>query len=236
MKKKNKIILVVSIIAVLALVTINIVTTVKENAIKKEVIDKYISEVEELFRNHGINDAEINVKFIETHTSERNFKIDIYGVEVNSNQYSELLSGERRYISEKFEDLDFRKNGMMITPRHQKIISNGKEYEYINPDYLQQQTTNINYSYNLEPTDEEKGMAWAIAKDEVKKKLKSPSTAKFPFSYNGQSIKKSTGDKYQIISYVDAENSLGATVRVNFIVEFEVSGNTYKVINVTLLE
>lgn len=98
-------------------------------------------------------------------------------------------------------------------------------------------SNNSTQSYTTEPTDEEKGVAWAIAKDEVKKKLKSPSTAKFPFSYNGQSIKKSFDDKYQIISYVDAENSLGATVRVNFIVEFEVSGEeTYKVINVTLLE
>lgn len=216
--------------------TISVINNNKEKAIKKEVIDKYISEVEELFSSHGITDAEINVKFIETHISERKFKIDIYGVEVNSSQYSELQSGERRYIAEEFEDLNFKKNGMMVTPTHQKIISNGKEYDYYDSNFSQQQTTNINSSYNLSTNDEEKGMAWAIAKSEVKKKLKSPSTAKFPFSYNGQSIKKSTGDKYQIISYVDAENSLGATVRVNFIVEFEVSGDTYKVINITLLE
>lgn len=235
MKKRDKVILLVSMILILTLITISVINNNKEKAIKKEVIDKYISKVEELFSSYGINDAEINVKFIGTHTTERKYKIDKYGVEVNSSQYSELMSGERRYLAEKFEELDFPLGiGMIITPTHQKIISKGKEYEFT--DTAWNQTTNINSGYNLSTNDEEKGMAWAIAKDEVKKKLKSPSTAKFPFSYNGQSIKKSTGDKYQIISYVDAENSLGATVRVNFIVEFEVSGDTYKAINVTLLE
>lgn len=238
MKKRYKTIILVSIILILTLIIIAVINYNKENTKKKQIIDNYISKVIVLFNSKGIDDVEVDVKYLKTNTDRRyKIKVDIYGVEVKSNKYSELTSGDRRYLAEEFEELDFPLgNGMMITPTHQKIISKGKEYEFTET-YSNQQTTNTTSSYNKEPTDEEKGMAWAIAKSEVKKKLKSPSTAKFPFSYNGQHIKKSYDNKYQVISYVDAENSLGATIRVNFIVEFEVSGaETYKVINVTLLE
>ncbi len=71
---------------------------------------------------------------------------------------------------------------------------------------------------------------WTIAKDEVKKRLKSPSTAKFPFAANseGVSITKS-GDYVTVNAYVDAQNSFGAMLRSNFVVRIRLDGTKYSV-------
>ena len=58
-----------------------------------------------------------------------------------------------------------------------------------------------------------------IAKDFVKQNLKSPSTAKFPssdFSYSNPEVDSRT---ITIKSYVDAENSFGATSRKEYYVK-----------------
>ena len=90
-------------------------------------------------------------------------------------------------------------------------------------------------SYTQTPTDDEMGFAWAAAKQEVKGKLKAPSTAKFP-TYNDATIKKN-GKKFKVVGYVDAENSYGAKLRVTFTVEFEKTGEeSYIPISVILDE
>lgn len=75
-------------------------------------------------------------------------------------------------------------------------------------------------------SDDEKGTCWALAKDVVKQNLKSPSSAKFPFSYvsEGVSITKS-GNTYTVQAWVDAENSFGANLRSNFTVTMEKRGS-----------
>ena len=81
-------------------------------------------------------------------------------------------------------------------------------------------------SASAEPVaDDEKGACWALAEDVVKANLKSPSSAKFPFSYgsDGVSMTKS-GNLYTVSAWVDAENSYGAELRSDFTVTMTKSG------------
>lgn len=113
---------------------------------------------------------------------------------------------------------------------------------YVNGDYEpfaspSENTTESKPSEGYDPTEDEKAFAWGIAKKAVLGKLKSPSTAQFPFSYLGQDIKKSTGNTFNVNSYVEAENSLGAKIRANFTVTFQRTGdNTADIIDVSIDE
>jgi|GEM_PF-1245091 hypothetical protein len=65
---------------------------------------------------------------------------------------------------------------------------------------------------------------YEFAKEIVKENLKSPKSAKFP-SYVLSSDKinmQRNGDYVAVQSYVDAENSFGASIRSNFVVEFKI--------------
>lgn len=74
--------------------------------------------------------------------------------------------------------------------------------------------------------DDELGTCWALAKDVVKANLKSPSSAKFPFSYGSDGVSiTNSGNIYTVQAWVDAENSFGANLRSNFIVTMEKSGS-----------
>lgn len=67
--------------------------------------------------------------------------------------------------------------------------------------------------------------AYLGAQQTVKKMLKAPSTAKFPYpSDSDVSIKKLAEDKYFISSYVDSENSFGAMIRNTFTVTITLQG------------
>lgn len=57
--------------------------------------------------------------------------------------------------------------------------------------------------------------AWAYMQQFVKKRLKSPSTADFPFGGH-RDVKPLGDDRYLVESYVDSQNSFGARVRTNF--------------------
>ena len=69
-----------------------------------------------------------------------------------------------------------------------------------------------------------KFLAYNYAKDFVKENLKSPSTAEFPgVSEKDRHTTSLGGGKYKIVSWVDSQNSFGATIRTNFscIIVFE---------------
>lgn len=94
--------------------------------------------------------------------------------------------------------------------------------------------TNDN-SYDTEPSDDDKAFAWTAAIDTVKRNLKAPSTAKFPFSYYNQDIKKTSYDTFVVNSYVDAQNGFGAMIRSNFSVTIKKTGsNSYTVENLRI--
>ncbi|NHI49037.1 hypothetical protein FDE94_14510 [Clostridium botulinum] len=77
----------------------------------------------------------------------------------------------------------------------------------------------------------------------VKKNLKSPSTAKFPWSFKEYNIQESKSDNkdmviYTVTGYVDAENSFSAKIRNNFIVKMECTKDLskYRVLDVNITE
>ena len=71
-------------------------------------------------------------------------------------------------------------------------------------------------------------MASIQAQEYVKKALKSPSTAKFPglweLSNDGVVAYEKETNRYEIISYVDSQNSFGATIRSNWSVVLKYLG------------
>lgn len=86
-------------------------------------------------------------------------------------------------------------------------------------------------------------MVITIAQEAVKKQLKAPSTAKFPWGSDEYNIKEVASNddgfnEYYISGYVDAENSFGAKIRTRFIVNLELSenGENYKILDVKLDE
>jgi hypothetical protein len=120
---------------------------------------------------------------------------------------------------------------------------NGEKYAY-EDKFKQYPSTapvvsNADYNYNSpkEPSEDNKAYAWTAAIREVKDRLKSPSSAKFPFSYSQQDIKEVSPSTFVVNSYVDAENSFGAKLRVDFMVKIERTGeNTYKLLDIQVYE
>lgn len=61
-------------------------------------------------------------------------------------------------------------------------------------------------------------LAYSVIEEYVEGRLKSPATANFPGVFDGKAghITRLAENSYKIISYVDAQNSFGATIRTNF--------------------
>ena len=72
------------------------------------------------------------------------------------------------------------------------------------------------------------------SQDLVKKKLKSPKSADFPW-YSDSFIKEKS-DTITVTAYVDADNSFGANIRVNYIATIKVKDGKPVSGSVTLLE
>lgn len=81
-------------------------------------------------------------------------------------------------------------------------------------------------------TSDEKVQLKIWAEDHIKTILKSPSTAEFPGSflspYDGWNFSKK-GGKYTVSSYVDSQNSFGATLRSDFTIVYQWDGESRKV-------
>lgn len=62
------------------------------------------------------------------------------------------------------------------------------------------------------------GLARGYSEEFVKARLRSPSTADFPFLENENSFATAVGDcTFVVLSYVDAQNAFGATVRSSYV-------------------
>lgn len=84
-------------------------------------------------------------------------------------------------------------------------------------------------------SDDEKGEVVAIAQKEVKSRLKSPSSAKFPWSFDEYTITKS-GDIFTVNSYVEAKNSYGTLLKIKYIVQFTVTGKDKYIVNNVIID
>ena len=91
---------------------------------------------------------------------------------------------------------------------------------------------------NAWKTEDNKSMAYIMMEDFVKRRLKSPSTAEFPGVFDGKldHVTSLGGQKYRIVSYVDAQNSFGAQMRTKFIGEIQqLSYDQWQLISLNLL-
>ena len=77
--------------------------------------------------------------------------------------------------------------------------------------------------------------AYSYAKDFITPKLKSPSSASFA-SYGEQSnhVTYMGNNEYRINSYVDSQNSFGATIRTKFSCDIKVVGDKVQMHNLVL--
>jgi hypothetical protein len=65
-------------------------------------------------------------------------------------------------------------------------------------------------------------MAYIMMEEFVKKELKAPSSASFPgITESNSHVRYLKNQKYQIVSYVDAQNAFGAKIRTHFRGEIE---------------
>jgi len=100
---------------------------------------------------------------------------------------------------------------------------------------------------SLKPTDEERAQAAAedaridnkglhaatIIQRYVKKNLKAPRTAKFPWFEEASYL----GDgRYQLISYVDAQNTFGALIRTRYYCIVKYDGSDWSIEKFAFLE
>lgn len=92
---------------------------------------------------------------------------------------------------------------------------------------------NNNISNKNHSGSDEYYFACTAAQEEVKQRLKSPSSAKFPVC--SEMNITNTGDKWTIIGYVEAQNSFGAMLKSDFTVKIELLGNNkYSVIYINI--
>ena len=93
------------------------------------------------------------------------------------------------------------------------------EYEREAPEFQEH--------YNELDAPDLMGMASAICQTHVKNRLKSPGTADFPWLPD--TVVRQPRQKYRITSYVDAQNSLGATVRLYYTcdIQYDLAGDEH---------
>ena len=65
-------------------------------------------------------------------------------------------------------------------------------------------------------SDSDKSFAWESATYTMKGLLNNPSTAVFPSSHNGEDIKSTAYNTFEVNSYVNAQNNLGTVIRTYF--------------------
>jgi hypothetical protein len=82
-------------------------------------------------------------------------------------------------------------------------------------------------------------LAFVMSQDFIKRQLKSPSTAKFPYTTDRDvSVTQYVHEgkcAFTVRTYVDAQNSFGAIVRQNFRVDVspdDATGNSWSLINI----
>lgn len=98
-------------------------------------------------------------------------------------------------------------------------------------------SSNNNYSsIDNNISEDRKGELLAIAQSEIKKRLKSPKSADFKWGYDNYTFKTCESTTSGYIGYivggkVSAKNSFNAELENTFAIQFEVSGNKYKVID-----
>lgn len=95
----------------------------------------------------------------------------------------------------------------------------------LNKEQKRKAEANALYEQKIKAEKEFASKAFLIAKNYIKKKIKTPPTAEFPFlDYQSTSISPRI---VEIRSYFDAQNSFGATVRTHYSIKMEQTGDDW---------
>ena len=73
-------------------------------------------------------------------------------------------------------------------------------------------------------TDDEKVIVYSMAQQFVKERLKAPRTAKFPWAADDYQV-TNNGNRYIVVSWVDAQNTFGTLIRTHYVVDMTYLGN-----------
>lgn len=215
--------IILSVVAVIAYICLS----------RSNEIESIKNEMIQIAINNGLKD--VSIEYLG-----KDSEYDFPFISVSSSNFDTLSPQEMFRVSDAFDDAStvvYVQSYMCNGDRYEvfsstrSILKNGENIydDFKNSDVYNSSNTRSSSSQNHDEvavTDGlELGACWSLAMDTVKTKLKSPSSAKFPFSYNsdGVSITKS-GNTYTVKAWVDADNSFGVCVRSNFTVTMEKSG------------
>jgi type IV pilus biogenesis protein CpaD/CtpE len=80
-------------------------------------------------------------------------------------------------------------------------------------------------------------MAYVMSQHFVERQLRSPSTARFPaMSSQGVSVTQAGECRFNVASYVDAQNGFGATIRQRYmvVIEYEPERGTWRLVELAM--
>lgn len=226
----------------LLLVVILIVSikAIKDYNSRKSFEKSRIAYSKEVASEYNLNDATVILNYKDRYNRIRSYNLTVESLDfekLGDSDKLEFINKLDVFVLTEMVDIQVISNDN-VYERHylyeNVLEKNGKEYYVKNANQKQESSTS---TYNSEPSEDDKSFAWAAAKREVKGILKAPSTAKFPFSYLNEDIEEVDINTFVVESYVDAENSFGAKIRVDFMVKLERTGeNTYNVLDIQLYE
>lgn len=212
-KRKKIKILCFAIITVLSIILICIVVGLYQKSEIEMNKANYIRNVKKICLEDGINDAALTPNNEELVISSAHFNnlsdYDKFKIEKDISEISDYKYYP--YIESAGKKYDIP---LIMESHYEKIDYNSVD-----------SVGSVDSNGSGEVTDDVKGACWDLAEKVVTASLKSPSTAKFPFSYNDEGVSFSkSGNTYTVTGWVDAENSYGATLRNNFTVTMTKSG------------
>ena len=80
--------------------------------------------------------------------------------------------------------------------------------------------------------DDNKSLAYVVAREEIRRQLKAPSTAVFPHHYDqGVVVARLQDNSFAISSYVDSQNSFGAQLRKRWVANVSGSNSSNMTVN-----
>lgn len=221
-------------------ILIGITNLASENIFEKSMIsDSYDSYIEGLKNNNFIIDECKNVTMTSAKLEAREIKTTTKSDSGNIvTMMNCIIVGKDMYNfclvqQDKFEDWAIDEYKKLLTSIFVLQEDN-------NTTDFNSNETNYSDDFSLENavnvTDmDTRSICWVKAKAYVKDNLKSPSSAKFPFTSesDGVSILKD-GNYYCVIGWVDAENSFGAEIRSDFVVILKKSNNSYTLYDIAI--
>ncbi|WP_045576533.1 hypothetical protein, partial [Desulfosporosinus sp. I2] len=200
--KQNKLIA-TGIIIVLLFVSYSIINSVVENNHLQTSVSKFLTNIDYI-DSWKISGNELTIqannKYEQFDTKTKYLKgDDIYDrfssalIEAKHPKI-DLTDTTYSYVKSKAVKIKHNEGTDIINYSGLKM-ANGQTFDSYDINPIQATITSDNTSQSSSsviPSDSDKAFAWTAAESAVEKSLKAPSTAKFPFSYNGQDIKQTS--------------------------------------------